>query len=64
METAARHLEDERTARASALLIAMTLAEEVAESTRRYGLDERLLRVANECDKVVALCRSALSSGG
>ena len=56
MDTAVRVLDENGPSRATALMIAATLARDAVEAAERRGLDETLLLCVVSLRRVVALC--------
>ena len=45
-----------------ALVICATLSREAADTVRAHGIDERLLRCADACERAADLCHAALKA--
>lgn len=59
METAARVVDENSPARATALMITATLAGDAIDAAERRGLDETLLLCVAALRRVIALCSTA-----
>jgi hypothetical protein len=56
LETAARVVDGNSPAEATALMIAATLARDAIDAAERHGLDETLLHCVSSLRRVVVLC--------